>query len=129
MEIRAKQTSKRTAKQRVKPSPEPFLRFYHSKSLRAKTLAILSTVEKAKDGRPHRDDLANIVVELTDCGMEYFYLRPLKLAKASFFVEQSAGLGISAATGLMAPAIRTIIGRMDHAQLLAVCRYMRQLMK
>jgi hypothetical protein len=125
----AKKTSKAPAKRTAKPSTEPFLRFYHSETLRAKTLAILTTIEKAKDGKPHRDALGNVVVELTGSGMEYFFLRPLKLAKVGFLTEQSANLGMSAATGLMASAIRTIIGRMDRPQLLAVCGYVRQLMK
>jgi len=132
----SKRPSKLPAKPRVKrlvkgasPSPQPFLRFYHSESLRAKTLAVLTTLEKAKDRTKHRDALANIVVELTDSGMEYYFLRPLKLAKAGFFIEQSANLGMSATTAVLATVIRNMIGRMDGPQLLTVCSYIRQLMK
>jgi len=137
----SKRSPKPTAARRVKPADKaaspsaassarkPFLRFYHSENLRAKTLAVLTAVEKAKDSKQHRDALAGVVVELTDSGMDYFFLRPLRLAKVGFLVEQSARLGMAAATGVMASAIRTIIGRMDQAQLLAVCRYIRQLMK
>ena len=121
-----------TSKKRAsKPAskPQPFLRFYHSEELRAKTLDLLVTVEKAKDSKPHRDKLANLVVELTDSGMDYFFLRPLQLANTGFLTEQSARLGMSAATSMMASATRTIIGRMDHAQILAVCSYIRHLME
>jgi len=111
------------------PSTQPFLRFYHSKSLRAETLAVLTTLEKAKDSTQHRDALADIVVKLTDSGMEYYFLRPLKLAKAGFFVEQSANLGMAATTRVLASVIHNIIGRMDNPQLLTVCSYIRQLMK
>ena len=110
-------------------SPEPSLRFYHSKALRAKTLAVLTALEKAKDSTKHRGALADVAVELTDSGMEYYFLRPLKLAKAGFFIEQSASLGLSATTGILAPVIRNILGRMDRPQLLAVCSHMRQLME
>ena len=37
--------------QSIRTVTQPFLRFYHSKSLRAKTLAVLATLEKAKDTR------------------------------------------------------------------------------
>ena len=111
------------------PSPQPFLRFYHSESLRAKTLAVLTALEKARDGSKHRDALADVVVQLTDCGMEYYFLRPLKLAKVGFFVQQSANLGMSATTGVLASVIRNIIGGMDGPQLLAVCSHIRQLME
>ena len=109
-------------------SAEPFLRFYHSKLLRAKTLTVLTSVEKAKDLQ-HRDDLADIVVELTNSGMDYYFLRPLKLAKAGFFVEQSAKVGMAATTRVLASVICSIIGRMDKPQLLSVCSYIRGLME
>src|SRR5664279_5232061 len=99
----SKRPSKRSAAPHVKPpvtvsSPpsQPFLRFYHSKSLRAKTLAVLTTLEKAKDSTQHRDALADVIVELIDSGVEYYFLRPLKLAKVGFLTEQSANLGLSA---------------------------------
>ena len=136
MPTSSKRPSKLPAKPRVKrlvkassPSAQPFLRFYHSESLRAKTLAVLTTLEKAKDRTKHRDALANIVVELTDSGMEYYFLRPLKLAKVGFFTVQSVNLGMAATTRVLASVIRNVIGRMDSSQLLFVCSYVRQLMK
>jgi hypothetical protein len=136
MPTAAKRPSKSTATPRVKPlakasssSTQPFLRFYFSKSLRAKTLAVLATLEKAKDGKQHRDALADVIVELTDSGMEYYFLRPLKLAKAGFFTEQSANLGMAVATRALASVTRNIVGRMDNPQLLFVCGYVRQLME
>ena len=133
-------SSKRSSKLPPKPpakrlvkasaeSPEPSLRFYHSKALRVKTLAVLTALEKAKDSTKYRDALADVAVELTDSGMEYYFLRPLKLANAGFFIEQSASLGLSATTGILAPVIRNILGRMDRPQLLAVCSHIRHLME
>jgi len=130
----SKQASKPPAKARVKrlvkaSSPQPFLRFYHSESLRAKTLGVLDTLENAKDSTKCRHALADIVVELTDSGMEYYFLRPLKLAKAGFFVEQTAKLGMAATTGVLGSVIRNIICGMESPQLLAVSSYIRQLME
>jgi hypothetical protein len=110
------------------PLPRPFLRFYHSESLRAKTLSVLTTIEEAEDGRQHRKALADIVCELTDSGMDYYFLRPLKVARAGFFVEQSANIGMGATTRILGSVIRNIIGGMDNRQLISVCGYIRQLM-
>ena len=123
-----KPRAKRQAKASVPPA-QPFLRFYFSESLRAKALTVLATLEKAKDSTKYRDDLADIVVELTDSGMDYFYLRPLKLANVGFFVQQSANLGMATTTRVLASVIRSVIGHMDGAQLLTICRYIRQLME
>jgi len=131
----SKRTPKQRPKARMKPltkSPlrtaEPSLRFYHSQALRAKTLAVLSSVEHAKDLQ-HRDDLSDLVVELTNSGMDYYFLRPLRLAKAGFFVEQSAKVGMAATTRVLASVICSIIGRMDKPQLLTVSSYIRGLME
>jgi hypothetical protein len=110
------------------PSPKPFLRFYHSEALRKKTLSLLGTLERARDATAHRDALADIVVELTNSGMDYYFMRPLKLAKAGFILEQSASLGMAGVQKVMASVIRQIIGRMESPQLLSVCGYIRQLM-
>jgi len=132
----SKRPSKPSAKPRVKreakttsSSSRPFLRFYHSESLRAKTLAVLTALEKAKNKTDHRNALADIVVELTDSGMEYYFLRPLKIANAGFLTEKSASLGMAATTRVLGSVIRTIIGGMDSPQLVSVCSYLRQLMK
>ncbi len=61
--------------------------------------------------------------------MDYFFLEALRVSNAGFITEQSANLGMAGATRLLASVVRTIIGRMDNGQLLAVCGYMRQLMR
>ena len=107
---------------------KPFLRFYHSDGLRKKTLSVLGTLEEAQDPATHRDALADIVVELMNSGLDYYFMKPLKLAKAGFIVQQSANLGLAGAQQVMGSVIRNIIGRMDGPQLLSVCGSIRQLM-
>jgi hypothetical protein len=125
---RARPPAKKPAK-RASASHEPFLRFYHSSRLRAETLAVLGTLEQARDSTQHHEALSDVVVALTDTGMEYYFLRPLKLARVGFVVEQSARLGMKGALRVQASIVRNIIGRMDGPQLLAVCRHIRNLME
>ena len=108
-------------------SSRPYLRFYHSEALREKTLLILATLEQATDATKHRDDLANIVVELMNSGMDYYFMMPLKQAKAGFIVEQSANLGLAGVQQVMASVIRRVIGHMESPQLLSVCGSIREL--
>ena len=110
-------------------SAKPFLRFYHSKELRTKTNAVLTTLEGARDPTVHRGTLADLAVELTNAGLDYYFLKPLKLAKAGFVVEQSASLGMTGVQQLMGSVIRNIIGRMDGPQLLSVGTSLRQFMR
>lgn len=105
----------------------PFLRFYHSEALRKKTLAVLSDLEEASDPTQHRDALAELVAELSDAGLNYYFLRPLKLAKPGFLIEQSASLGMVGARQLFGSVARNVISRLDKAQLLSVSASIREL--
>jgi hypothetical protein len=118
---------KRPAGPSAEPS-EPFLRFYHSRELRKNTLSLLGTIELAHDATAHRDALADVVVELTSNGLDYYFMKPLKLAKAGFVVQQSASLGMAGVQQVMGTVIRNIIGRMDGPQLLSVSGSIRKLM-
>jgi hypothetical protein len=106
----------------------PFLRFYHSEALRKRTLSLLGAIEKAPDATVHRDALADVVVDLSNCGMDYYFMGPLKLANAGFVLERSARLGMAGVQQVMATVIRQIIGRMGSPQLLSVCGSIRRFM-
>ncbi len=108
---------------------KPFLRFHHSEALRKKTLAVIVEVEQAEEPATHRDALADLVVELTNSGLDYYFMKQLKLAKPGFLVEQSANLGMAGTQQVMGTVIRQVIGRMDGPQLLSVCGSIRQLMR
>ncbi len=107
---------------------KPSLRFYHSKELRKRTLTLLDALDAARDARQHHQALAELIVALSEAGMGYYYLEPLKLAKAGFVVRQSASLTLSAAMRVLAPMTRTAIGRLDHKQLRVIGKFMRGLM-
>ena len=89
---------------------------------------VLSNIERAQDATAHRDAVADIVVELTNSGLDYYFMEPLKLAKTGFIVEQSANIGMAGAQQVMGSVIRNVIRRMESRQLLSVCGSIRQLM-
>lgn len=109
-------------------SHKPHIRFLHSEELRKKTIELLDSLEHAEDPKQYRDELRDLVVELTDVGMNYFFIKPLELAKVGFVTQRSAKLGMAGAQKMMGKVIRKIIGGMDQNQLLVVSGYIRQLM-
>lgn len=120
--------AKRTKQKAAEPSTKPFLRFHHSQELRVKTLAVLEIVETAETPSAHSAQLTELVLELTDTGMNQYFLQSLKATKANFVVQQSAALGLSGVQKVMGTVIRNILGRMDDRQLLSVCGSIRQFM-
>ena len=111
------------------PSPRPFLRFHYPEALHRKTISLLGRIERAADATVHREALADLIVELNNSGLDYYYLKPLRLARPGFVVLQSANLGMAGVQRVMASVIRQIIGRMSSPQLLSVCGSIRQLMR
>lgn len=106
----------------------PSLRFYHSAPLRSQTLAVLAAIEAADDATRHRDALADLVLELTETGLAYYFVKPVEEAKVGYVAEQSTRLGIAAILRVMGPVARRVIGGMNTAQLQSVCKHIRHLM-
>ncbi len=111
-----------------KRSSQPSLRFHFSEDLHRRTCSVLDAVERAKDPVSQREAVAEVVVELTDSGLDAYFMEPLKLANTGFLVQQSASLGMAGARKVMGSVIRNIIGRMDGPQLLSVCGSIRKFM-
>ena len=121
-------TAKRAPKKAVEPVSKPFLRFHHSHELRVKTLEVLVTIENAENATAYSGELTELVLELTEHGMDQYFLQSLKATKANFVVQQSAALGLAGVQKVMGTVIRNILGRMDDQQLLVVCGSIRRFM-
>ena len=121
--------SRKPASARSGPSGKPFLRFYHSEELHEKTILMLDTLESARDPTAHRNAFAELAVELTHSGLHYYFIKPLKAAKAGFVLEQSASVGMVGVQQVIGTVIRNIVGRMDAPQLLSISNSLRQFMR
>ena len=119
---------KRTPASKAKADAAPFLRFRYDPELHERVLGILNAMEGAPDSKEHRVALGNAVVELTNAGLEAYFLQPLQAAEAGFLARRSAELGIAGAQRVMGSMIRGIIGRMDPPQVLSVCASLRGFM-
>ena len=124
----ARKSSKKTPAALGDPAGAgPSLRFHHSEELQARMGAVLDALEAAENPEEHRGALADLVSELTESGMDYYYMRALKLSGAGFVAQQSAGVGISGAVRMISTVSRQFIMRMDAKQLRAVAAHIRGL--
>lgn len=124
----AKKVAEKVVVKVAEGATKPFMRFHHTPALRTKTLVILEAVESAEDACSQSGQLAGLVLELTDCGLDQYFVQPLKAAKVSFVVQQSAALGLVGVQKVMGTVIRNVMGRMSDKQLLSVCGSIRQFM-
>jgi hypothetical protein len=110
------------------PVSKPSIRFFHSAPLRARTNAVLAAIARDEDPTRHVGDLASLVVDLTDAGLDYYFIRPLKQAKMGFVARQTAKFGLGGALRIMSPAIRSILSGANGAQLRVIARHISHLM-
>lgn len=122
-----KPATKAAAKTKAPASAEPSLRFHHSSALRAKTHAVLDAIEAEPTHPKHGNALADLVHELIEAGMDYYFLRALKQTQMGFVTEQSAKLGMSGAVKLISSVTRKFVLRMNQDQLLVVVSHIRAL--
>ena len=85
-------------------------------------------MERDPDPTQHAAALSSLVVDLTEAGFDYYFLKPLAQAKAGFVARQTAGLGMAGALRVMSPLIRSILGGANAAQLHVITRHIRHLM-
>jgi hypothetical protein len=106
---------------------EPSMRFYHSTVLRQKTDEVLGALEAHPGRKNHGEAMSDLVSDLIDAGMDYYFLKALKAADVGFVTEQSARLGMSGAVKLISSVSSKFLARMDHAQLMVVATHIRSL--
>ena len=106
----------------------PSLRFYLGADLYRRTDALLTLLEQ--DDKPVRlgADFAGLVNELTDAGLTYFFVEPLKQANAGCMAQKTAQLGMASVAKIARPIIRKLIGGLDDQQIRAVAAYVRRIL-
>jgi hypothetical protein len=140
-QVPSKSTSRKTAARTSAPGAsakqppagsdrgEPFLRFHYPPSLRKRINEVLAAIEGADDPTRHVGALSAMATELTEAGLSYFFVEPLKAANAGFVIQQSAGFGISSAVMVLSPVIRNVMAWLDKDQLLVVAAHIRRFMQ
>ena len=106
---------------------KPSVRFFHSAALRKRTDAVLARIERDEDATQHASALSSVVVELTEAGLDYYFLRPLQESKFGFVTRQTANLGMAGTLRVMSPIIGRILAGADTPQLRGVARHIRHL--
>lgn len=106
----------------------PSLRFYLGADLYRRTDALLTCLEQEDKPTRHAAAFAELVNELTDAGLGYFFVEPLKQANAGFMAQKTAQLGMASVAKIAKPIVRKLITGLDDQQLRAVGAYVRRIL-
>lgn len=106
----------------------PSLRFHYPATLHAQALEVLEALETADDATRHRGALSDVVLELTEAGLDWYFVKAVRDAKVGYVAEQTTKLGLSSIRKVMGPVVRRVIGGMNAEQLRSVGAHIRALM-
>jgi len=109
-------------------SAKPSLRFFHSAALRTRSNKVLTAIERDKDPARHVGALSSLVVDLTEAGLNYYFLKPLQQAKVGFVAQQTASFGLAGVLRMMSPIISRVLASTNATQLRLISGHIRQLM-
>ena len=109
-------------------SAKPSLRFFHSAALRTRSNKVLTAIEQDADPTEHVGALSSLVVDLTEAGLSYYFLKPLQQAKVGFVTRQTATFGMAGALRVLSPIIRRVLAGTNATQLRVIAGHIRQLM-
>lgn len=112
----------------MRTSDKPSLRFFHSTALRTRSNKVLTAIERDQEPTQHVGALSSLVMDLTEAGLNYYFLKPLEQAKVGFVTRQTANLGMAGALRVMSPIIRRVLAGTNAAQLRVISKHIRQLM-
>lgn len=100
--------------------PGKYLGFLIPEALEAKLLALLEKVKAAENKKVYAMDLFDVIVALSDEGLEYFFLEPLRRAKVGGLSFKLISGAISIGKKGIIAAGRGIVKGLDNQQLMIV---------
>ena len=112
----------------ARASPGNLVAFQISADLMARADAALAAVREDPAEEPNVEALLEVVLELTDRGMDFYYLEPLRRAGAGRMLTSAARLGIAAAGRGIPPIIRRVVSSLDEEQLLAIADFVDEIL-
>ena len=85
--------------------------------LRLRAESIVERLRSDTDKKQHTTELADVVVEMTDRGLHYYFLHPLEQARVGTMTRRAAELAIGTAGRTLPMVIRKTVRSLSDEQL------------
>jgi hypothetical protein len=96
--------------------------------LRARIEEALAAIREDPADRARVEDLVEIVLELTDFGLDYYYLEPLRRAGLGAMGMVPARMGIATVGRGFPPIVRRVLLSLDEEQILEIAGFIEDLL-
>jgi hypothetical protein len=106
--------------------PVTRLSFPLSEELRRQTLETLAKLRESSDRRRHLPLLGDLISDLTEAGLEYYFVHSLEKAGVGIIGVSTAKLGIASTSKGIPVVITKVVRLMSDDQLLAVADFIEE---
>jgi len=101
--------------------------FEIDKDQHAKVLAIVAALRDDPADREVVGGLIDLVLDLTDTGLNYFFLYPLELVGVSAIRRKGVEVALGTAARVLPSVVRSTVRSMDESQLLQLADFLEQM--
>ncbi len=102
--------------------------FSISAELRRRCEAVIDAIRQAEDPSDHLDELAEVVVDMTDCGLDFYFLHPLERAGAGRVAKTTTRVGLAAARRGLPAVIRRVMASFTDEQVLEIADFIDEIL-
>ncbi len=115
----------------MKQAPEDsanLVAFRISPELMERAQAALQAVREDPSDEVRVETLVEVILELTDRGMDFYYLEPLRRAQTGPITTSAARLGLAAAARGIPAIIRRVVSSLDEEQVLSIAGFVDEIL-
>lgn len=102
--------------------------FEISAELRRRCEEAIAAVRAADEPREHLAELVEAVVELTDTGLDFYFLYPLERVGAGRVARGTAQVGVAAARRGLPTVVRRVVGSLSNGQVLELVDFIDEIL-
>jgi len=93
----------------------------------SRALEVVASLRDDPADRQVSRELIDLVVELTDVGLAYFFLHPLELADVGAIRRQGVKVALGTAGRVLPAVVRSTVGSMNERQLLKIADFIEHI--
>lgn len=102
--------------------------FQISPELMRRARQAVAAVRADPGHEPHVEELVEVVVELTDRGLDFYYMEPLRRARAGAMTASAARVGLAAAGRGIPAIIRRVVSSLDEDQIREIADFVDEIL-
>lgn len=102
--------------------------FRVSAELQQRAASVVASIRSDRDKRKHVPALIEVVLEMTDAGLHYYFLHPLERAGVGAVTRRAVELAIGTAGRTLPMVVRKTVGSLNDEQISSIAEFLDEIL-